>query len=422
MAKSPRLLIPNPPELLRQRERTDGSWRIWWEPSAAARRLGFEVVELDASRLTWSTREAARINRELAVALKTGRRAEAAPNGRTVEALANKYMRSDKFRRLAEKTQDSYRRAFAPIIAKWGRYPVIDFSKPVMHEWHETLLATTTDVTASARIRHMSILMGYAELIGWRPESSNPCAKLGMRTPQGRRRTASWAEFDALIEAAHVAGLPSMAHLITLALYTGQRQTDLREATWGDFRRRSLQLIGWHEPRDCWVWFLTRSKRGNDGAVVIHDDAMPAFGAAITAARDRALAKLGTGKLTPEIAVATPLFWDDLANLPFTGRGAEDRFQNRWGAIRRAAAAALTKAGNTAGADAIAGLQFRDLRRTFGALSRAGGASKDDTADVLGNTAATDQHLADIYMAPQVETSARAVAAVKRPEKERKKA
>lgn len=421
MSKSPRLLIATPPELVRQRQRADGSWRIWWEPSAAARRLGFEVIELDATRLTWSVREATRINRELAKAIVTGRRAEAAPNGRTIEALANKYLRSDKFRRLAPKTQDSYRKAFAPIIVKWGRYAVVDFSKPVMHEWHETLLTTTSDATASARIRHFSILMAYAELIGWRAENSNPCTKLGMRTPQGRRRTASWEEFDALLEAAQALGLPSMAQAITLGLYTGQRQTDLREATLGAFRRRPLQLMGWAAPRECWVWFFTRSKRGNDGAVVIHEDAAPAFEAAIAAAKARAIAAAG-GALTAEAAAATPLLWDDRANLPFTGRGAEDRFQNRWGSIRRAAANALTAADNEEGATALATLQFRDLRRTFGALSRRGGATKDDTADVLGNSAATDQHLADIYMSPQIETSGRAVSAVRRPEKARKKA
>ncbi|SOC09613.1 hypothetical protein [Rhodobacter maris] len=112
-----------------------------------------------------------------------------------------------------------------------------------------------------------------------------------------------------------------------------------------------------------------------------------------------------------------------MAAAPFVGPDGEDRFQRRWATLRRTAAAALAAEGAAAAAEALAGLQFRDLRRTFGALSRAGGATKDDTADVLGNSAAVDQHLADIYMAPQLETSGRAVTAVQRPQKqERKKA
>lgn len=421
MPKSPRLLITDPPQLLRQRQRADGSWRIWWEPSSPARRLGFEVVELDANRLTWSVREAGKLNRELAQALKAGRRAAAAPMGRTIDGLIGNYTASAKFRRLAPKTQDSYRRAFAPIAKKWGSYAAADFSKPVMHEWHETLLATTSPSTASARIRHMSILMAHAELIGWRPENSNPCTRLGMSTPKGRRRTASWAEFDALLEAAAIAGMPGMVTAITLGLYAGQRQTDLRLATLGEFAQRPLQLMGWAEPRPCWVWAFTRSKRGNAATVIIHDDAAPALTAAITAARTRILAAAG-GTARRDDLDAAALIWDDVAAAPFTGPDGEDRFQRRWSTLRRTAAAALVAEGAAEAAEALAGLQFRDLRRTFGALSRAGGATKDDTADVLGNSAAVDQHLADIYMAPQLETSGRAVTAVQRPEKERKKA
>ncbi|MBZ4023150.1 hypothetical protein CKO11_11840 [Rhodobacter sp. TJ_12] len=422
MSKSPRLLIADPPQLLRQRQRADGSWRIWWEPSNPARRLGFDVVELDANRLTWSVREAGRLNRELAAALKTGRRAAAAPMGRTIDGLIVAYTSSAKFARLAPKTQDSYRKAFAPIAQKWGAYAVIDFSKPVMHEWHETLLATKSTATASARIRHMSILMAHAELIGWRPENSNPCTRLGMATPKGRRQTASWSDFDALIEAAQILDMPGMVTAMTLGLYTGQRQTDLRLATLGEFQRRPLQLMGWAEPRPCWIWALTRQKRGNQGTVVIHDDAAPALEAAIAQARARTAAA-NAGHASADALAAAALVWDDRTGQPFTGAGAEDRFQNRWGAIRRAAAAALQAKGQGDAATAIAQLQFRDLRRTFGALSRAGGASKDDTADVLGNSAATDQHLADIYMSPQIETSGRAVTALRRPTKpERKKA
>ena len=61
-----------------------------------------------------------------------------------------------------------------------------------------------------------------------------------------------------------------------------------------------------------------------------------------------------------------------------------------------------------AGFPALRELQFRDLRRTFGRLSRRGGATKSDVADVLGNSAATNQHLADIYMSPEIETAGRA--------------
>ena len=40
----PRKLIHNPPQGLRERRRSDGTTRMWWEPSAAARKLGLIAV------------------------------------------------------------------------------------------------------------------------------------------------------------------------------------------------------------------------------------------------------------------------------------------------------------------------------------------------------------------------------------------
>lgn len=57
----------------------------------------------------------------------------------------------------------------------------------------------------------------------------------------------------------------------------------------------------------------------------------------------------------------------------------------------------------------MARLHFRDLRRTFGALARAGGAPKSDTADVLGCSAANNSRLCATYTAPKFHTASPAV-------------
>ena len=177
---------PRLPQNVRQRRLADGSTRIWWEPSARARELGFASVQLDPARLTWSSREAEKLNRELDQALKTGRRPAPVTNGgRTIEALIDSYTRSSHFRRRPEKTQRSYQAQFRMILAKWGPSNVADFSKPVMHAWYDALLEEKGDYTAIARLRHMSILFSHAELIGWRAEGSNPCSKLKMAVPKG---------------------------------------------------------------------------------------------------------------------------------------------------------------------------------------------------------------------------------------------
>ena len=105
------------------------------------------------------------------------------------------------------------------------------------------------------------------------------------------------------------------------------------------------------------------------------------------------------------------LLIDPATGNPYSG----DLFRKRWSKVRKAAAETcptLTARGNA--------LQFRDLRRTFGVWARMAGASKDDIADVLGNSAGQDPTLAGVYMPPSFYTALRAVDAVQRPEKDEK--
>ena len=65
-----------------------GAWRIWWEPETTLRELGFEPVELDPKRLTWSVREAERLNGLVEAARSRGASAtQGEKTGRTVKAL-----------------------------------------------------------------------------------------------------------------------------------------------------------------------------------------------------------------------------------------------------------------------------------------------------------------------------------------------
>lgn len=382
---------------LRQRRRTDGSWRVWWEADQLVRDLGFATVDLDPNRPTWSIREAKRLNDEV-TARQSGKPAPGA-GGRTVAGLVASYRRSSRYKRLAEKTRKSYDANMRLIERKWGEKAVAHFTKPVMHTWYETLLEASGEYQARALLRMFSILFSFAEIIGWRPEQSNPCTGLQMSQPKGRRRTVTWEEFDALSAAALALGLPSIDTAIRLSLFAGQRETDVLEALCGDFKDMTLPgALGSQDTR--LVWLLIRSKRSNAGAIPVHDEAAPAVRRAI-----------GEGP-------------DDRALLieERVGRAYDvDLFQKRYGEVRAKAAEILDEAWEAAGrpaggAPAIDSLQFRDLRRTFGAWSRAGGATKDDTGDVLGNSAAKDPFLALVYMAPQFDTTRRAVDAISRPE------
>lgn len=368
--------IPRTVPGLRQRRRADGSWRAWWEPSASAMALGFTVLELDPDRPTWSIREAEKRNSELEQAKREGAR-RPMKSGRTVEALIEVYLRHSWFTRLAPATQRDYRNALATIRAKWGDELAHHISKPAMSVWHETLAARAGAHQAVRMLRIMSRLMSFAEIQGWRPENSNPCLRLGMSVPKGRIETADWATLDALLAAADRRGWTAVAAAIALAMLNGMRLTDVLGARVDGFR---------DDPGFGLVWQFVRSKRRNQGRAPVHPEAAPRVRALLEAA--------------PEDQVL--LLIDQETGTPFTVK----RFNDRWRAVRDEAARTAPAAG---------GLQFRDLRRSFGRLARAGGASRSDVGDMLGNSAALNPQLGEIYMATQLTTAARAVMSVQRP-------
>lgn len=378
--------VLSPPPGLRQRERTDGTWRVWWEPTPRQRKAGAVPVDLKADNAGWSVAEAKRLTKQ-ADARANGEPA-AAPRhgGRSVSALIADYRASRWFTDRAPNTRRVYDADLKAIEDKWGPQPVAIFDAPTLDTWYEALLKAKGPFRARAITQMFATLFLHAERRGWRPKGSNPCRDLRMVAPPGRARVGRWPELLACLQAARTLGLRSVRLALLLAIYTGQRQTDLLLARPVDFTLVRLPLPGLADPRPIWVWSLVRSKRGNDGAIPIHRDVVPALRAALMRATDP----------------AQPLLRDEA-----TGRAYDlDLFGKRWAAVRALAAKSCPS---------VATLQWRDLRRTFGHLSRQGGASDADVADTIGNTAAENSRLREVYMAAQVATTLRAVSAVTRP-------
>ncbi len=373
--------MPAPIRWLRTRPRKRGADRWWWEPSKEARAAGFEIIELDATRPGWSEREARRLNGLVDRAL-TGQpmRGEGA---RTIGALAQDYLHSRRFAKRAEATKASYRQLIRVIVDKWGGDLARDFTKPVMNAWYDTLLGTGKLTQAERLKGMMSILMSHAEVLGWRPENSNPCFHLGGAGKPRRGRIATWAEFDQLKATALARGEPHMALAMALSMFQGQRATDIRAAAPADFH-----LIDHPQMGRVWIWALTRQKRGTAGVMGLHEEVVPLL----------AEARMRAGEDQATLIVH-----------PGTGRPyAQNEFSAAFRRIRTAAARTMPSLLTPT-------LQFRDLRRTFGAMARGSGSSKEDIGDVLGNSVATDPALEAIYMPPQFETATRAVHSIRRP-------
>lgn len=384
-----------PHDGLRQRQRGDGSWRLWWEPTRRQAAAGAKVVEFSIRTPGLAQREATRLTSEWNARI-AGKPMPIAPGGRSVSALIQDYRTSLAWTRLAETTQRAYQSDLVAIDEKWGPQPVSLFDEAMMDLWYESLHSERGVWRAGSILGTMRRLMKHAEKRKWRPRGTNPCREMEIERGKPRRRTGTWEELDAILRASRVLGLRSMRLAILLAVFSGQRQTDLRLARPDAFRPFDLPGGG----RPVWVWTLTRNKRGNEGHIPMHPEIVPALRVQLLI--------VGQGPGT--------LMWDEA-----TGRAFETKDQvfKRWETIRNLAAKTQPS---------VATLQWRDLRRTFGALSRGGGATKSDVADVLGNTADQNPMLTETYMAAQLITSLRATSAIQRPApvkpalKERKKA
>ncbi|MEM9579089.1 MAG: hypothetical protein AAF891_00260 [Pseudomonadota bacterium] len=373
---------------LRQRRRSDGSVRVWWEATADAQRLGFTTHELDPHRPTWSVREAKNLNEQLRRA-SLGHRAAHGSGRRTISALIHIYRNSNKFKDLKPATRRSYNTILKLIEAKWGPSLVIELSKPIMFSWYDALRAKHGVSYSKSIMLMMSGLMSFAERRGWRAELSNPCAGLGLKSAAPGTRFATWPEFDQILASADKLGHQAIACAAALSALNGARQTDIREAGLGA-ATAAVSGFKWVDLPDTngrMVWEFVRSKRGNHGIIAVH--------------------QLAAGRVQQLIDAARPgqtlLITDPRTGNPYTQR----QFNKHWREVRANAAKVMPS---------VADLKFRDLRRTFGVWARAGGAIKEDIGDVLGNSAAVDPILGETYMPPQFDSALRAIDAIKRPE------
>jgi hypothetical protein len=250
------------PARIRQRQRAAGGWRIWWEPEAAVRGLGFAAVELYPKRLTWSGREAVRLNGLVAEA-----RARASPvaevgGGRTMSALIAAFTMAPAWTELRPDTQRDYRGGFRIIDEKWGGWQVVLFRRGIVLEWFEALHRDRGAYQAKSIMRKLSLLMSYAERREW--IEANPCLRLRIPTPAPRDRVVQWHEFDALLAAAAQLGHDGMALAIAIGWFTDQRRHDILTATAGQVGADG-------------VWRFTRSKAAGGsaqapGAIKLHSE------------------------------------------------------------------------------------------------------------------------------------------------------
>lgn len=372
---------------LRQRWRARTSeWRVWWEPNNVQRAAGFEVVELDGTRPTWSVRQAKDLNLQAGVQTPPPTTPKVMAQN-SIDAVCAGYLHSPKFRNLAGKTQKEYRKDINRILTKWQGSDMRSLTKPVVFTWYEALY-TAHGVAMSRRlVKMLSILMSYAELKG--VVATNPLYRMQMITPKGRKRLATWDEFAALEAAAQILGDNGMQLALLLAMFQGQRATDIFTARASDFVVRKGAAAS-----DLLHWQILRSK---DTRLERHNQLVIHSEVAVILRQTLADVRAPTSRIVTR---------QDGAHYN------DETFSKAFAVIRQKAAETCPS---------VADLQFRDLRRTFSNNARHANIASDDVDDALGNTSGTDPQMRQVYMPASDERAAAAINAIERPKEVRQR-
>ena len=199
--------------------------------------------------------------RTLVASIRNGSGGEAAaPPDITFELVAEEV-----FRRYARNWKPStlkvnrgyYRKQILPWFK--GR-PVADIAATDVKCWFASLRETPVAADRSAPV--LSIIMRQAEVYGYRPEGTNPCASIRRYRRRGRERFLSAAEIRRLGEvlARHEAAHPQAVAIIRLLLLTGCRRSEVVTLKWRYYREGTLFLPdGKSGPRTVWLSSAARA-------------------------------------------------------------------------------------------------------------------------------------------------------------------
>ena len=153
--------------------------------------------------------------------------------------------------RTLEVNRTYLRRQLLPWFA--GR-DIASIDRQDVQRWFASLRATPAAADRSAPV--LSVIMKEAELLGYRPEGSNPCRGLRRYRRKGRERFLSDEELRRLAGSlsAHEAERPLEVAAVRLLLLTGCRRSEVATLRWSDYREGRLFLPDSKTgPRTVWL-------------------------------------------------------------------------------------------------------------------------------------------------------------------------
>ena len=193
--------------------------------------------------------------KSLLAAIREGSDEEAAaPPDIAFETIADEV-----FRRYARNWKPSTlkvnRSYYHKQILPWFRgRPIGDITAQDVRRWFASL--HNTPVAADRSVPVLSVIMRQAEVYGYRPEGTNPCAGIKRYRREGRERFLSAAETRSLAAVLDrfEADRPQQVAIIRLLLLTGCRASEVRTLKWHYRREGKLFLPDSKTgPRTIWL-------------------------------------------------------------------------------------------------------------------------------------------------------------------------
>ena len=208
-------------------------------------------IGLDAAR------ERARL---MLASIRKANEAAAAPPDTVFETVADEV-----FRRYARNWKPSTLKVnqgyYRNHILPWFEgHLIADIAATDVRRWFASLHETPAAADRSAPI--LSVIMRQAEVYGYRPEGTNPCAGIRRYRRQGRERFLSTEEMCRLGEVLtrHEGDHPQAVAIIRLLLLTGCRKGEIVTLKWRFYRDGKLFLPdGKSGPRTVWLSSASRA-------------------------------------------------------------------------------------------------------------------------------------------------------------------
>jgi integrase len=347
-----------------------GATRYYWMPSATLKRAGWLPVTLGTDR-EQAIAAANKLNAQVADWRKAGAVPKAAktkaglkphtPRG-TVGALIADY-RAKRLPQMAANTQHTYGGCL-DILERWaGDAPVVSITRKRVQVFKEELAKPREKGGPPRLTRAASTMRVGRTLFQWAVDqdlaAENPFAKAGVSAPPPRDQIWPPHCVDAFVAAADADGVPSMGTAVMLAAFIGQREGDILKLGWSQWRGGRVRL-----------------RQGKTGQWV------EVRAVADLRARLDAQAEANKSRAVPQ----TTILLRESDGKPYPAHYFQVEF-------RRVKALAIA-----AGCEELAGLQYRDLRRTC--IVRLAEAEVDlpGIAAISGHQIETCKRILEVYL------------------------